>query len=66
MNSLEKYNLLALIEIATNKIKIAEGENAADQLMEAIRLLEIASRAMVKSYKEIKNQKDEQDENGIL
>lgn len=62
MNILEKINVLALIEIATNKIKEADGENTADQLMEAIRLLEIARTALVKSYKEIKNQKDEQDE----
>lgn len=59
MNVSEKVNVLALIEIATNKIKIAEGENAADQLMEAIRLLEISIRKLAASYKELTEQKND-------
>lgn len=63
MNIVEKINILALIEIATNKIKSENGENTENQLMDAIRLLEIARSTLVKSYKEITNQKDTQNEN---
>lgn len=62
MNESEKINVLALIEIATNKIKIADGENAADTIMEAIRLLEISIKKLVKSYKELTEQKQAQNE----
>lgn len=62
MNESEKINVLALIEIATNKIKIADGESAADTIMEAIRLLEISIKKLVKSYKELTEQKQAQNE----
>lgn len=63
MDMLDKMNILALIEIATNKVKEADGENAADKIMEAIRLLEIAKRGLAKSYKKLTEQKDEQNKN---
>ena len=62
MNMIDKLNILALIEIATNKIKVADGENAADKIMDAIRLLEISKILLTKSYKELTKQKDAQNE----